>query len=57
MEGMYINADPEIQAMMRMYEFIEIEGLLVLDLFDRQRKAKRSEAAAASDPPAAEQPA
>lgn len=33
MEGLYLNADPELQAMMRMYEFIEIEGLLLLDMF------------------------
>ncbi len=33
MEGLYRNTDPETQAMMRMYEFIEIEGLLMLDLF------------------------
>jgi len=40
MEGLYLNADPEFKAMMRMYEFIEIEGLLLLDMFDR-RRAKR----------------
>jgi hypothetical protein len=29
-EGLYLNADPEIKSMMRMYEFIEIEGVLQL---------------------------
>ena len=38
MEGLYLNADPEIQAMMRMYEFIEIEGLLFLDMFGRHTR-------------------
>lgn len=33
MEGLYRNTDPEMQAMMRMYEFVEIEGLLLLDIF------------------------
>jgi hypothetical protein len=33
MEGLYRHTDPEMQAMMRMYEFVEIEGLLMLDLF------------------------
>jgi hypothetical protein len=37
MEGLYLNSDPEFKAMMRMYEFIEIEGLLFLDMFDRRR--------------------
>jgi hypothetical protein len=36
MEGLYLNADPEIKLMMRMYDFIEIEGLLLLDMFDRR---------------------
>jgi len=34
MEGLYLNSDPEFKAMMRMYEFIEIEGLLLLDMFE-----------------------
>jgi hypothetical protein len=38
MEGLYLNADPEFKAMMRMYEFIEIEGLLLLDMFGKQRE-------------------
>jgi len=33
MEGLYRHTDPDMQAMMRMYEFVEIEGLLMLDLF------------------------
>jgi hypothetical protein len=33
MEGLYRHTDPDMQAMMRMYEFVEIEGLLLLDLF------------------------
>jgi hypothetical protein len=37
MEGLYLNADPEFKAMMRMYEFIEIEGLLLLEMFGKQR--------------------
>jgi hypothetical protein len=41
MEGLYLNSDPEFKAMMRMYEFIEIEGLLLLDMFDG-RLSKRS---------------
>jgi hypothetical protein len=40
MEGLYLNADPEIQAMMRMYEFIEIEGLLLLEMFGRRPKRR-----------------
>jgi hypothetical protein len=37
MEGLYLNSDPEFKAMMRMYEFIEIEGLLLLDMFEARR--------------------
>jgi hypothetical protein len=37
MEGLYLHTDPEFQAMMRMYEFIEIEGLLLLDMFQNER--------------------
>jgi hypothetical protein len=39
MEGLYRHTDPDMQAMMRMYEFVEIEGLLLLDLFG-ERKAE-----------------
>ena len=39
MEGLYLHADPEFQQMMRMYEFYEIEGLLLLDMFgDEQQR-------------------
>ena len=33
MEGLYRHTDPDMQAMMRMYEFVEIDGLLALDVF------------------------
>lgn len=36
MEGLYLNADPEIKAMMRMYEFFEIDGLSLLEMFDKR---------------------
>src|SRR5690606_35298347 len=32
MEGLYRHTDAEFQQMMRMYEFIEIEGLLLRDM-------------------------
>lgn len=35
MEGLYLHTDAEFQQMMRMYEFIEIEGLLLLDMMKR----------------------
>nr|MDQ3045581.1 hypothetical protein [Chloroflexota bacterium] len=44
MEGLYLNADPEIQQMMRMYEFIEIESLEFLDMFSRRRPTKHIDA-------------
>lgn len=31
MEGLYRHTDPEMQALMRMYEFVEIEGLVLLE--------------------------
>lgn len=34
MEGLYVNADPEMQSMMRMYEFFDIDGLAILNMFD-----------------------
>ena len=43
MEGLYLNADPEIKAMIRMYEFIEIEGLLLLDMFESRRSAQKND--------------
>jgi len=33
MEGLYRHTDVEMQSMMRMYEFVEIEGLLLLEQF------------------------
>lgn len=33
MEGLYRNAHSEIRAMMRMYEFFEIDGMALLDMF------------------------
>ena len=33
MEGLYRHTDPDMQSMMRMYEFVEIEGLFLLDAF------------------------
>ena len=39
MEGLYLNADPEIRAMMRMYEFFEIDSLTLLDMFEQRRPA------------------
>ncbi len=42
MEGLYLHADAELQQMMRMYEFYEIEGLLLLDMFrDGERASAR----------------
>jgi hypothetical protein len=38
MEGLYRHTDPEFQSMMRMYEFVEIEGLLSMDLFEGLRR-------------------
>lgn len=44
MEGLYRHTDPEMQAMMRMYEFVEIEGLLMLDLFGESNKGDQEPA-------------
>lgn len=46
MEGLYLHTDPEFQAMMRMYEFIEIEGLLMLEMFGNDRSDNPVEASA-----------
>jgi len=43
MEGLYLNADPDIKSMIRMYEFIEIEGLLLLDMFESRRTARKND--------------
>jgi hypothetical protein len=44
MEGLYLHTDPEFQAMMRMYEFIEIEGLLMLEMFGNERSDEAARA-------------
>ena len=36
MDSLYLNVDPEIKAMMRMYEFFEIDGLSLLEMFDKK---------------------
>jgi hypothetical protein len=36
MEGLYLKADSEIKAMMRMYEFFETDGLSILEMFDKK---------------------
>ena len=46
MEGLYLHTDPEFQAMMRMYEFIEIEGLLMLEMFGSHQSDDAVEAPA-----------
>ena len=39
MEGLYLHTDAEFRQMMRMYEFYEIEGLLLFDMFKGSRQA------------------
>ncbi len=39
MEGLYLHTDAEFRQMMRMYEFYEIEGLLLFDMFKGTREA------------------
>jgi hypothetical protein len=46
MEGLYLHTDPEFQAMMRMYEFIEIESLLMLEMFGNGRSDQTVQASA-----------
>ena len=38
MEGLYLNADPELQSMMRMYEFFDIDAIAILDMFDSSQQ-------------------
>lgn len=38
MEGLYLHTDAEFRQMMRMYEFYEIEGLLLFDMFSESRQ-------------------
>ena len=42
MEGLYLNADPEMQSMMRMYEFFDIDGLAILDMFDSSQSRRKT---------------
>jgi hypothetical protein len=42
MEGLYVNADPEMQSMMRMYEFFDIDGLAILDMFDNSQPRRHT---------------
>jgi hypothetical protein len=42
MEGLYMNADPEMQSMMRMYEFFDIDGLAILDMFDSSQPGRQT---------------
>ena len=42
MEGLYRNADPELRAMMRMYEFFEIDSLSLLDMFEQTESRRRT---------------
>ena len=42
MEGLYVNADPEMQSMMRMYEFFDIDGLAILDMFDNSQPRRQT---------------
>lgn len=42
MEGLYRNADPELRAMMRMYEFFEIDSLSLLDMFEQKGQPRRT---------------
>lgn len=48
MEGLYRHTDPEMQAMMRMYEFVEIEGLFLLEQFGADKQRENAPVAAAS---------
>jgi hypothetical protein len=41
MEGLYLNADAELRSMMRQYEFFEMDGLHVLEMFGKKRPAER----------------
>ena len=42
MEGLYLNADPEMQSMMRMYEFFDIDGIAILDMFDNSQPRRQT---------------
>ncbi|HUZ02052.1 MAG TPA: DUF4388 domain-containing protein [Thermomicrobiaceae bacterium] len=40
MEGLYLHTDAEFQQMMRMYEFIEIEGLILQEMMARREMGR-----------------
>jgi hypothetical protein len=42
MEGLYLNADAEMKSMMRMYEFFDIDGIAILDLFDSTQPRRQT---------------
>ena len=42
MEGLYLNADPEMHSMMRMYEFFDIDGIAILDMFDSSQPRRQT---------------
>jgi len=44
-KGLRYKADPEIKAMMRMYEFFETDGLSILEMFDKEGIAEKRETA------------
>ena len=41
MEGLYLHTDAEFRQMMRMYEFYEIEGLLLFDMFKGEKSTAK----------------
>ena len=51
MEGLYLNADPELQSMMRMYEFFDIDGIAILDMFDSSQSVPQGTSHFASAAP------
>lgn len=42
-DGLYRHSDPDLQQMMRMYEFVELEGLLLIDMFGGAPNARNPE--------------
>jgi hypothetical protein len=51
MEGLYLNADVEMQSMMRMYEFFDIDSIAILDMFDSSHQVQREAAHGTSPVP------
>jgi hypothetical protein len=45
MEGLFLKADPQMKAMMRMYEFLESDSLSFLEMFDKKELADEGQAA------------